>query len=116
MESTIFPRTLKSNQGTTITSSTAETTIATAATGYYLDLYCLIITNTSATATKVTIKDATAGTTRFTFQVPAVTTVGFALPIDAGCKQSATGANWTATCGTSVASVEITALTYKMKD
>lgn len=103
-------RTSKGNQATTITSSTAETTIVTAETTYFLDLYGLIITNTSATVCKVTIKDATAGTTRMVLQVPATDTRGFMLPADSAHKQSAINNNWTATCGTSVAGIEIAAL------
>lgn len=104
---------LLSNQQTTITSSTAETTIVTADATYKLDLYGLILTNTSATATKVTIKDSTTGTTRMVFQVPATDTRGFMLPADSGHKQATVNNNWTATCGTSVASIEITALFNK---
>ncbi len=105
------PRTLKLNQVTTITSSTTETTIATAVASTFLDLYGLIVTNTSATAVNVAIKDATAGTTRMNFAVPAGDTRGFMLPIDAAVKQSGSNANWTATCSASVASVIVTALT-----
>ena len=64
-------REVKANQTTTIT-GTSETTIVTAGgSGVFADLYRLIITNTSATAVTVTIKDATAGTTRYVFAVPA---------------------------------------------
>jgi hypothetical protein len=101
------------NQQTTITSSTVETTIVTADATYFLDLYGLILTNTSATATKVTIKDATSGTTRMVFQVPATDTRGFMLPVDSGHKQATVNNNWTVTCGTSVASLEVTALVNK---
>jgi hypothetical protein len=103
-------RELKGNQQTTITSSTGETTIVTADATYKLDLYGLILTNSSTTYTKVTIKDATSGTTRAVISVPGQETRGFMLPPDAGHKQSAANANWTATCGTSVASIDITAL------
>lgn len=101
------------NQITTITSSTSETTIVTADATYFMDVYALIITNTSATATKVTIKDSTAGTTRMVFQVPATDTRGFMLSVDAGHKQATVNNNWTATCGTSVADIVITALVNK---
>ena len=98
-------------QQTTITSSTAETTIVTAAGGgISADLYGLIITNTSSTYTKVTIKDTTSGTTRMVFSVPAQETRGFSVPAVAAIAQSAANNNWTATCGTSVASIELTAL------
>lgn len=101
------------NQVTTITSSTAETTIVTADATYKLDLYGLTLSNTSATATKVTIKDATVGTTRFILYVPAGDMRGFMLPPDAAHKQAAVNNNWTVTCGTSVATLEITALTVR---
>lgn len=104
-------RDLKANQVTTITSSTSETTIATAVASTFLDLYGIIITNTSATAVNVAIKDATAGTTRFNIAVPAGDTRGFMLPEGGAMKQSAVNNNWTATCSASVASVVITALT-----
>lgn len=105
------PRTLKANQITTITSSVAETTIVTAVASTFLDLYGIIITNTSATAVNVAIKDGTAGTTRFNIAVPAADTRGFMLPIDGAMKQSGSNANWTATSSASVASLVITALT-----
>jgi hypothetical protein len=108
------PRALKVTQQTTITSSTSETTVLTAVTSTFLDVYGVIVTNTSATVTKVTFKDATAGTTRFVIEVPATETRGFMLPLDAAHVQAATNNNWTATCGTSVASVEITMLAVKM--
>lgn len=103
-------RETKGNQQTQISSSTSETTIVTADATYKLDLYGLILTNTSATGTKVTIKDSTAGTTRMVIYIPANDTRGFMLPACDGHKQSAVNNNWTATCGTSVAAIEITAL------
>lgn len=106
-------RDLRGNQHTTITSSIAETTIVTANATNMLDLYGLVIANSSATATTVTIKDATAGTTRFVFMIPASDTRGFMVPACDGHKQAAINNNWTATCGTSVASIHITALTVQ---
>lgn len=98
------------NQATTISSSTSETTIVTADATYKLDLYCLILSNTSATATKVTLKDSTTGTTRGIFYVPAGDMRGFAVSPSGAHKQAASNNNWTATCGTSVATLEVTAL------
>lgn len=104
-----FTRTSVLIQKTTITSSVAETTIGTAIALTYLDLYKIIIANTSATACNVTIKDATAGTTRFIFAVPAGDTRGFVIPKESATPQNAVNNNWTATCSASVASIEITA-------
>lgn len=106
-------RDLKGVQQTTITSSTSETTIVTAAASTFHDLYGLILTNTSATACNVTIKDATAGTTRAVIAVPAGDTRGFMLPVDAAIPQATVNNNWTATCSASVASIQVTALYVK---
>ncbi len=103
-------RVLKGTQHTTITSSTAETTaVAAAGSGVFADVYRLVIANTSATGSSVTIKDATAGTTRYVFWVPANDTRGFSGDAGSATIQSSSNNNWTATCGTSVASIEITA-------
>lgn len=107
-------RDLKAVQNTTITSSTSETTIVTAGgASVFCDLYGLVITNTSATECEVTIKDATAGTTRLAFKVPANDTRGFMLPVDSAVPQASANNNWTATCGASVASIKISALYVK---
>jgi hypothetical protein len=108
------PRTLKTAQQTTITSSTTETTVLTAVASTFLDVYGVIVANTSATACDVTFKDSTAGTTRFNIYVPAGETRGFMLPMDAAHNQSAVNNNWTATCSASVASIKITMLAVKM--
>lgn len=108
----VAPCTLRENrktQFTTITSSTSETTIVTADASNKLDLYMLVISNTSATACNVTIKDSTAGTTRGLFAVPAGDSRGFTVSADSGIPQAATNSNWTATCSASVASINITA-------
>ena len=104
-------REMRANQVTTITASTAETTIVTGVASFMLDLYGLIVTNTSPTAINVAIRDATAGTIRLNIAVPANETRGFMLPASDGIKQAAAGANWTATVSASVTSVIITALT-----
>lgn len=106
-------RVLKGRQVTTITASTAETTIVTADATNFLDIYCLIITNTSATATNITIKDATAGTTVQTFAVPAADNRGFCVEAGSAITQSTVNNNWTATSSASVSSVIITAYYVK---
>jgi hypothetical protein len=104
-------RDLKGDQSTTITSSTTETTIVAAGgASVFRDLYGLIITNTSATATEVIIRDVTAGGTARSFMVPAGDTRGFMLNESAALKQGTANSAWTATCGTSVASVKIDAM------
>lgn len=103
-------RALKGKQKTTITSSTSETTIVTAVASTFLDVYSILISNTSATATNVTIKDATGGSTVAIISVPANDIRGFTLPVDSAIPQASTNNNWTATSSASVASLEITAL------
>lgn len=107
------PRALKTQQITTITSSTAETTVLTAVASTFLDVYGVIAVNSSATATNVAFKDATSGTTRFNIYIPAGETRGFMLPIDAAVPQATVNNNWTATSSASVASVIITLLAVK---
>lgn len=106
-------RDLKADQQTSISSSVTETTIVTAVASTFLDLYGLIITNTSATVCKVTIRDDTAGTIRAVLEIPATETRGFMLPESGGLKQAVVNKPWTATCGTSVATIEISALFVK---
>lgn len=100
-------------QATTITASTAETTIVTADSTFLLDVYGLMLTNTSATTTKVTIRDATGAGTPFVIEVPTLDTRGFMLSVDSAIPQTAANNNWTATCGTSVSSLEVVALYAK---
>jgi hypothetical protein len=94
-------------QVTTITSSTSETTILTAgAAGVFHDLKALMVANKSASATLITIRDATAGSAIAYIHCPAGDTRGvvFTTPF----KQTTAANNWTAQCGTSVDSVYIT--------
>jgi hypothetical protein len=105
-------RDLKVNQITTITTSTAETTVLTAVASTFLDVYGAIVTNTSATAVTVAFKDSTGGTTQFNIAVPAGETRGFMLPESAAIKQGTVNNNWTATTQ-SVTSVIITMLAVK---
>lgn len=106
-------RDLKTQQTTTITASTSETTVLTAVASTFLDVYGVIIANSSATATSVTFKDATSGTTRFTIYVPAGDTRGFMLPESGAYNQSAVNGNWTATSSASVTSLFITLFAVK---
>lgn len=107
------PRALKGRQATTITSSTAETTIISSVASTFLDLYGLILANTSASTTKVSIRDATAGGTITVLEVPAGDTRGFMLPLDSAVPQAAVTNNWTAQSSVSITSLEVTALFVK---
>lgn len=106
-------RDLKVQQQTTITASTSETTVLTAVASNFLDVYGVIVANSSTTIVNVTFKDSTSGTTRFNIVVPGGETRGFMLPESGAHSQAATNTNWTATCGTSVTSILITMLAVK---
>lgn len=108
------PRSLKGIQQTSVSNTTSETTIITAVASTFLDVYGLILANTGASTTKVTIKDATAGTTRAVIEVPTLETRGFMLPVDSAIPQSAVNNNWTVTCGTATTALEVTAMYVKM--
>lgn len=103
-------RTARGRQVTTITGTSETTIVAAGSSGVFRDLFMILLSNTSATATNVTIKDATAGTTVMTLAVPAGQTVGFTLPACDAVKQSSSANNWTATLSTGVTSLFVTAL------
>jgi len=103
-------RQLKGVQTTTITATTETTIVTAGAAGVFNDLYGLVLANTSATAVNVAIKDATAGTTRVTIQVPAGDTRGFTVPVDSAVVQATAANNWTATLSAAVTSILVTAL------
>lgn len=106
-------RDLKIQQTTTITASTSETTVLTAVASTFLDVYGVIVANSSATAASVTFKDATSGTVRFTIYIPAGETRGFMLPESGAYNQAVVNNNWTATSSASVTSLFITLLAVK---
>lgn len=103
-------RAQKGHLQTTITASASETPIlAAGASGVFDDVYALILDNTSASAGHCDIKDATAGTTQFSFDVAAASTGGFTLEAGSAFAQTASASAWTATC-TSLSSWKITIL------
>ena len=108
----VVTRAAKLSQVTTIAVNT-ETTVITADTTHYLDVYGVIITNTSSTTVSVTFKDATSGTTRFVIEAPATDTRGFMLDVNSAVAQTALNSNWTATCSSGVSSVIISMLYIK---
>lgn len=103
-------RDLKGDAALTLTSSTAETTLIAQVAAIFVDVYGIIVANTSATGCEVVFRDTTAGTPRFSIEVPAGDTRGFMLPESAAYKQATVNTNWTAQAGTSVASIKINAL------
>lgn len=100
------PRELEVHQTTAISNSTAETTILTAgASGVFHDLKTLIISNKTNTAVTVTIKDATAGTTRLVLNVPVLGQL--IIPFSTPVSQNAAANNWTATLSALSVDVDI---------
>jgi hypothetical protein len=100
------PRDLVSQTNITITASTGETTLIAATSSVFHDILSFNFVNSSATATRVDIRDDTAGTVRAFFYVPAGDMRGqtYTIPF----AQTATNKNWTATCITSLSSLYIT--------
>lgn len=108
------PRELRGSQKTTISNSTAETTIVTAgASGVFNDVYMLHLANTGATTTKVDIRDATSGSIIDTIEVPFGETRGWAVPASSAVPQTTAANNWTAQCANATTAMEVTAFFIK---
>lgn len=107
-------RDLKTTATITITASTSETDLfAAGGAGVFLDLYFVMVTNTSSTATEVAFKDAAAGTTRFTLSAPANDTRGYMIGESGGWPQNTANNKWTCTAADSVSSLLISAIVVK---
>jgi hypothetical protein len=109
-------RELVGNQNTVITASTAETTIVTAGSaGVFNDISCIVITTTNIAAAVITIKDATAGTTRLTLHYPpTAAAVGpLVIPFPVALAQAAAANNWTATVSVNAGAVSINVIYQK---
>jgi hypothetical protein len=91
----------------TLSSTTETTLIAAGAAGVFRDLTMITLANTSATGVRVDIRDATAGTVRWSFWVPATQTVGAVLRVP--WPQTTAANNWTAQLSAAVTDVRIAA-------
>lgn len=109
-------RDLVGTQTTTISASTAETTIVTAAVSIFNDLTLLVVSNTSAsTNTRIDFRDTTGGTVLFSLQsIGGANPVGFSLG-GAIIPQTSVNTNWTAQCATSTTDVRVYAVFAKNK-
>lgn len=98
-------RDLVGSQTTTISASTSETTVVTAAGSIFNDLTAIIISNTSATAARVDFRDTTAGSVLFSFYVPAGDTRGatYSRPLP----QTSVNTNWTAQSSASITDLRV---------
>lgn len=106
-------RILKASQKTTISNTTAETTIVTQIASTFCDVYGIILANSGATTTKVDIRDTTGGSIIATIEVPTLETRGFMLPVDSGFSQATVNTNWTAQCAAATTAMEVTAFYVK---
>ena len=106
-------RDLVGTQTTTISASTSETTIVTAAASTFNDITALVCSNTSATAARIDFRDTTAGSVLFSVYVPAgdVRGVAFQRPVP----QTTVNTNWTAQSSASVTDLRIYATFDKNK-
>jgi hypothetical protein len=103
----LCPRDSTVQKTTQIVSSSAETTILLGISGVTTDLTSLIITNATATAVSVTIKDSTAGTTRGIYDL--ASSGGIVINYTHPFIQTASpGSNWTATLSSAAVTVNIT--------
>lgn len=105
---TMAPRAARTRNNITLTDTT-ETTLIASGSGIFRDLTFLSISNTSATGVRVDIRDATGGTVRLSYWVPA----GDTKIIDFGgipYKQTSQTQNWTAQLSASVTDVRIAAM------
>lgn len=108
------PRSLKGNVQVALSNTTSETTIIAATASTFHDVYGIILANTGATTTKVSIRDDTGGTVRAIIEVPTLETRGFMLPVDSAMTQTATNKNWTAQCASATTALEVTAFYVSM--
>ena len=97
-------RDLVAYTGTTITSSTSATNILTGISSVYTDICSLTITNSSGTATLVTLSD---GTNSYIFSAGVGPGWGVTIPFSPPIPATSTNTNWTLQCGTSVASIYV---------
>lgn len=106
-------RELRGKQTTTISASTAETTVVSQAASTFNDLVALIISNTSAaTNTRIDFRDTTGGSVLFSLMCPAAQTTGFTLA-GSSIPQTTVNTNWTAQCGTSTTDIRVLAIFEK---
>jgi hypothetical protein len=89
----------------TLSSTTETTLLAAGAAGVFHDLTLLVITNSSATAVRVDIRDATAGTT--VMEIAIAANGGAVIPFSTPLPQAAAANNWTAQLSGAVTDVRI---------
>jgi hypothetical protein len=99
-------RDLVTQATTTISTTTESTILAAGAAGVFHDLTLLVFTNTGNTATRVDVRDATAGTVRFSIWLPAAGG-GAILQPPVPITATTAAANWTAQLSAATTDVRI---------
>ncbi len=103
------------SQNTVTVSTTTETTLLAAVAATFLDLTYIKCSNTSTTATRVDIRDATAGTVRMTIACPAAVGPCEGEVFQVPWKQTTVNNNWTIQLGTAVTDVRCEAQAIQNK-
>jgi hypothetical protein len=94
---------------TTNNANTTETTIVTAGgAGVFNDILCLIATNKSSVQSKLSLRDATAGTVRMVFLVPA--NGGIVINPNTPMAQTTAANNWTMQMGTTASDTDVSVM------
>jgi hypothetical protein len=102
---------LREQKGAQVTVLTTTTAVAiTPSVSAYVDIYGLILSNTSATAVEFTMNN---GSTITSFMVPAGDTRGFMLPEGAAYPATATNTSWMGNLSVAVTSLKVTTLFVK---
>lgn len=96
----------------TITASTGSNSLIAAIASTYCDITSLTITNSSATATLLTLSD---GTTSYIFSAGVGPGWGVTIPFNPPLPAASVNTAWTLTCGTSVSSIYTVAQYVKNK-
>ena len=89
----------------TTISTTTETIILSSVASVYQDITLMVITNTSATATRIDIRDSTGGAIVYSVNLAAFG--GAVIPFQPPLTQTSLNQNWTATLGTAVTDVRV---------
>lgn len=101
-------RTLLKRKHTQIALSSAETTILTAVSGVFLDVVYLHLSNATATAVSVTIRDSTAGTTVAIIDLGVLGSDSIVeIPLPIPLTQTTANNNWTAQLSSALVTVNI---------
>jgi hypothetical protein len=103
-------RDLVSTGNISLTTTTQTTVLAAAGAGVFLDLVQLVVSNGSATAVNVIIRDATSGTIRMNVELSPNNTGGnnvVVIPFSPPWPQTTANNNWTAQLSAAVSTVRV---------